>query len=500
MNKQALWKRLLVSAGAPIFLVALFLLLFFICQHDCWLTARAASDSPDAIGIRVMPNSDHYSPLSWYYKNLENKGSPQALIVDGYEAVRDGRSVYINAANIKYGDKTGGQVTGQDENKNHLYTNIYILSYNQAAEETTKDIFGQIIKYFKFNINLVEDTGPGQCQPAPAQRCIVDKDCSEKQYCDLTGQCQQNCLLDSDCPDGQHCFSAKSRLVRDVKRLSDFAESNLAFAAYKGKNGKYPALPDGSYLPNRTISVWPSWHDTLSKTLGLKLPIDPVNKLGPCSGFDPITCWNETKKLFATNFENPVLPLDSLAYVYEYDPDSNRYKFCTNFETNYPELPAIHRCDAWISEIEDIKPEIFVGNCIRPEGVFNKCFISAFGQYPIDWSKTEIEYTDPAGWPGWTWNPGFSGLQLGNLSWENFKELKAKDVSLPSGRTYGIFRYIITIYDVQGHSNQGEGAIKICQLRTCAGIECGKIDDRCGGTLMCGECTSGKCVNNQCQK
>src|SRR3990167_10127991 len=79
----------------------------------------AAAPSPDAIAIRVMPNLGHLSPLKWYGENIKLQGSPQVLTVDGYEAVRDGRTVYVNAANIS-GDK--------------LYTNIYLISYNQSAE------------------------------------------------------------------------------------------------------------------------------------------------------------------------------------------------------------------------------------------------------------------------------------------------------------------------------------------------------------------------------
>ncbi|MFA6454566.1 MAG: hypothetical protein WCV70_01765, partial [Patescibacteria group bacterium] len=60
----------------------------------------AAPLSPDAIALRVLPNPEHFSPLTWYKKNLKLQGSPQSLIVDGYEAIRDGRTVYVNAANI----------------------------------------------------------------------------------------------------------------------------------------------------------------------------------------------------------------------------------------------------------------------------------------------------------------------------------------------------------------------------------------------------------------
>jgi hypothetical protein len=60
--------------------------------------------SADAIAIRVLPNNDyHYSALRWY-KEKKFTGSPQSMLVDGYEAVRDGRTVYVNAANITAGN------------------------------------------------------------------------------------------------------------------------------------------------------------------------------------------------------------------------------------------------------------------------------------------------------------------------------------------------------------------------------------------------------------
>ena len=96
--------------------------------------STALGTSPDAIAIRVMPNSDHFSPLVWYGKNIKLKGSPQNLLVDGYEAIRDGRTVYVNAANIDLTD-------------NSFYTNIYLLSFNQDVEQATEDIFGQLLAH-----------------------------------------------------------------------------------------------------------------------------------------------------------------------------------------------------------------------------------------------------------------------------------------------------------------------------------------------------------------
>lgn len=502
--------KILVSAITPFLMVAVFLLLFFVCQHDCFLPAQA-SDSPDAVGLRVMPNLNHYSPLSWYLKNITNQGSPQALLVDGYEAVRDGRSVYVNAANLSYANDS--DTVGQD-----FYTNIYIISYNQDASQETKDIFGQLLKNWKFNNRLLQATGEGRCLPDNGPECRTSDDCRGNYLgytCDPNNPgknrfCIKMCWLDSDCPTDNYCNSAKAKIVRDVKRLSDIVEVNLALANYKSAQGEYPALTAGSYLPNKTISVWPSWQDTLSKTLGYQLPLDPVNKLGACPDFDPVTCWDEKKKIFATNFDdNGILPDRSLAYVYMYDQTGNRYKFCANFETTYPVIPEQHRCDsadsAWFGGSGTAKPQILIGNCVRPEGPFENCFVAAYGQYDIDWSKTEFKPLDPNDWSlwanlGWAWKR-IEGLELGNTSLPSHKELLARSMILPDSRNYGIFKYQLTIYDVKGNFNQQEGVIKICSPRTCAeaGAECGRVPDNCGGTLLCGQCANDlECVNNKC--
>jgi len=201
------------------------------------ISSAISGESPDAIAIRVMPNPDHYSPLVWYGKNIKLQGSPQNLLTDGYEAVRDGRTVYVNAANIS---------------GNNLYTNIYIISYNQEAENQTIDVFGQILAHWKFNTN-------------------------------------------SDIDDSQ-----KQKIIRDVKRLANLYEMNLALSKYK--KDSFPRLKSGSYIIGASVSTWPSWQATLGSELGMTMPLDPINKLGDCpAGYGEKTCWNPTSKAFYFN-------------------------------------------------------------------------------------------------------------------------------------------------------------------------------------------------------
>ena len=261
-------KKLSDYRGFLIAVSVLFVLLFYF-SFSC------LASSPDAIAIRVVPINEHYSPLTWYKKNIKVQGSPQSLQVDGYEAVRDGRTVYVNAANIS-GD--------------NLYTNIYIISYNQEAEDLTIDIFGQILAHWKFNANSEINS------------------------------------------------SQKQKIIRDVKRLANLYDMNLALANYK--KDSFPLLKSGSYITGASVSTWPSWQATLGKELNITMPIDPINKLGACpAGYDTKTCWNQTAKLFHFHFDFPSIDSQSISKfpIYWYKDGV----FYAGLETDYNVLPAV---------------------------------------------------------------------------------------------------------------------------------------------------------------
>jgi hypothetical protein len=102
-------------------------------------------EKKDGIGIRIYANPEGLSPIAWYKNNVENPGSPQSLTVDGYQAVRDGRTVYVGATNIDY---AGPQI----------YNNIYLISYNDEASGETKNIFNQMLSNWRFNTNISTDS------------------------------------------------------------------------------------------------------------------------------------------------------------------------------------------------------------------------------------------------------------------------------------------------------------------------------------------------------
>lgn len=104
-------------------------------------------DDDDGVGIRVFDNPTLLSVRDWYEQQVPNPGTVSQLTVDGYEAIRDGTSVYIGMANL-----TGGELKGR----------IVLLSFNQGASADINTIFGQLLKNMRFNTNI-----SGACQADP---------------------------------------------------------------------------------------------------------------------------------------------------------------------------------------------------------------------------------------------------------------------------------------------------------------------------------------------
>ena len=367
--------------------------LFLFCQNNSF-----AAISSDAIGLRVVSNTDHYSAYRWYSEQNFN-GSPQSITVDGYEAVRDGRTVYVNAANVS--------------SDGDLYTNIYIISYNQSAEDATIDIFGQILTYWKFNTNL---TSSGTCSQS------IDT----------------ICLADNNCPIGEYCLSQKARTARDTIRLADIAEIKINLENYKSSYGYYPRLISGSYLPSQTLSVWPSWQDNLATELGVVLPVDPVNKLGSCEGYDETTCWNEEIKEFAGSISDD-MPEDSKVYIYSTEGDNLNFNVCAVMESGLiTDMDQGACAGSAIMEIFIVenKSPIFTG--------------SNLSQAHSGFSYTQgyIEASDPDGdYLDWSIEPG-SGCDIWeNISIENTEVFSQKEIKADLAGVAGNCQVTITIDD-----------------------------------------------------
>lgn len=242
----------------------------------------------DAVGIRIYKNEKHLSPLAWY-KSKQFVGSPAAAQVDGYEAVADGRTTYVNAAN--HLDSTSAN-----------YTNIFVIAYSQTASQDMQNIYNQILKNWKFNTNLEKQN---------ILQCFSDG---------------KSCSSDLDCAKGD-CQSPKDKIRRDAKRLSDFNDIADSLESYKQKNNTYPPLLSGSFLRGMSVSVWPSWQAALGNDLGRALPVDPINKHAACpKDYDTATCWNGAAGQY-------ICPSGSRVYNYR-NVTQDAYQFSSDLEYN----------------------------------------------------------------------------------------------------------------------------------------------------------------------
>ncbi len=280
-----------------------------------------SASSSDAIAVKIIPNPNHYSIAKWYQlKGIG--GSPQSMTVDGYPAIRNGRTIYVNAASV-------------DPSSKIISTNVYLISYNQDQAEETTDILGRIVSHWKFNENLgtsgtcsissISCSGEGACQDGYS--CV-------NQRCQLTTP--KNCLGDGDCPDGLYCDSLKSKVIRDVKRLGMIEDLKYSLAAYNTSQGNYPTLAAGTYIPNLTLSTWPSWNTSLLKSLSLASSyVDPINRLATCPGHDPLSCWNASTSrfYFPLTTSNLEIPQDSYLFVYSANRNGTSYELCSFMES-----------------------------------------------------------------------------------------------------------------------------------------------------------------------
>jgi hypothetical protein len=320
------------------FLVALLALTIFF-----WTSLPLSAQQNDAIAIQVRVNPDRYSALRWYTVVKEFTGTPQALTVDGYEAIRDGRTVYVNAGNYK---------DGKD------YANIYLISYSQESAPGTVDVFADMLKHWTFNTNLISDDPAnydyGTCEISTFF-CTKNSDC-KKGYecrtvakgtkpadnkCHLEDEENQTCWRDKDCPKGIFCSGKKATITRKTIRYANLVDIRTMISDFYNTSKYYPKLAAGTYLPGISLSTWPSWNTTLALEIGAgTLPLDPINIMGACastipnSKYDPKTCWDDVTKSFGGSFgadKRLVEPNQSFIYgynereIYSVSPDGKIY-------------------------------------------------------------------------------------------------------------------------------------------------------------------------------
>jgi hypothetical protein len=253
---------------------------FSTCNSDV-ASCSSANTSGDVIGIRVMENESFLSPSAWFNQKFpSDSGScvPVAT-VDGYQACRAGRTIYVAATNLVNSPPW------------RLYPNIYLISYNEGANGQTVNIYNQMVQNWFFNSS--PSSLMNSCAGSPTD---TNKDC----------------------------------VVRDTKRVTDIGEIAYLLLNYQFYNGHFPELDAGTFLPGITNSKWPSWMARFGNEIGINPPTDPINEFYNASvncvvpPYDPAgTCWNDTAHTFRC-------PANSRTYMY-LNESSNTYLF-TNLE------------------------------------------------------------------------------------------------------------------------------------------------------------------------
>lgn len=289
--------------------------------------ATTATANTDTIGIRVVRNDVGLSPLEWY-QSQGFTGKPTAIeAIDGYQAIQDGRTVYIAGTNV---------VASNGEPR--VYSNIYIVAYNEGASETTKAVHREMLKNIRLNINL---NNARVCSGDIAKSCTHDRECA---------------------PNAGVCLSDIDKLHRDSIRVGDLSRMSVGLNGAKSRTGSYPQLVSGSYIRAMSVSQWPSWQSGLGAALGMQLPDDPL-KIGftACStsqDIDPKTCFSQSSGEYRC-------PPGS--YVYQYQSIGGQaYKLSANFEyvpSGYEKpYPSLWGLDAGRYEIAHCRASGPVGN------------------------------------------------------------------------------------------------------------------------------------------
>ena len=319
-------------------------------------------ETEDVIGLRVYSNNHHLSPVEWYHLNIpiEQQGNLSNLIVNGYPAIQDGRTVYVAATDVNI----------DNEMYSEIYSDIYLISYNSKAEPVTINIYNQLIDRWQFNTNISED----------------DKD----------------------------------KLIRDLKRLNDLTYIQALLGQYHSKNNTYPVLSGGTFLAGMSTSKWPSWNETFGPVLNASLPVDPINMFNACAdctldtdpncdNYDLNTCWNEE-----ANGGQGSFACDAGSYFYRYQyayGQSPDYFLAAKMEFPYP----TDNVNIWQPNFNDTHLEL---STLNVSGCGPEVLGSFCGNGVVEGNESceSGQFLNLCGYDHQYNNPQFAGCV--NCSWE----------------------------------------------------------------------------------
>ncbi|MEK7537804.1 MAG: Ig-like domain-containing protein, partial [Patescibacteria group bacterium] len=232
---------------------------------------KESQTSRDTIGLLIFKNDEFLSPSDWFTKRFPLDTGASSTTVAGYPAVKSGTTTYVGVT-----DYDGAVMRGL----------MFVFDYNSNnASPETVNIADQMLSAIAFNTNFPN-------------------------------------------------ADVKDQVIRDTKRRQDLTSLKLLLDAYQTKNGTYPALASGSYLPGFSTSKWPSWQATLGAELGKTLPLDPTNTFSAeCQApYEAATCWAESTKTFTC----PIPPNPPDSHLYGYRAQGNGVDLYTTMEYTGP--------------------------------------------------------------------------------------------------------------------------------------------------------------------
>ncbi|MBI2484843.1 VWA domain-containing protein [Candidatus Uhrbacteria bacterium] len=329
-------------------------------------------DIHDAIGVRVLSNSNYLSPAEWF-AGQGFVGSPAAESVDGFEGVRDGRTVYVSAPN------TGAA----------LYPNMYAIAYNEGASAETRQIYQAMLGAWEFA--GARDLTTGLLTVTNGRVCATPLPSGDMDPIEVNGELVA-CSTDAECAavatggSPALCDADKDKLRRDLKRLTDVRTIGEALTSY-GETHRHcsvtkdqlcfedsdcsgaeecvasvPTLGSGTYIPSFSLSAWPSWQAQLANALGRAVPTDPLNTFVSCpDGYDAETCYNALAA-------QAICPADSHVYTYR---SIGGEEFWLSTDLEFGVAPPAETTLAWASPVDVDSPlpnlgTYYVGNANLP--------------------------------------------------------------------------------------------------------------------------------------
>ncbi|MBT7928910.1 hypothetical protein HN682_03220, partial [Candidatus Peregrinibacteria bacterium] len=134
-------------------------------------TLFVSDTNTDGLGIQIFENPNRLSAAAWFADRFPTASLPQQVEIAGYDAVADQDNYYVNALNI---------VRDESDVVTAVYNNIYLFSISQGSQESTRDVFGQILDSLEFNTNLTDHEyciGYDNETPDYINSCTTDFDC-----------------------------------------------------------------------------------------------------------------------------------------------------------------------------------------------------------------------------------------------------------------------------------------------------------------------------------